>query len=315
MTGAAGLIGRVTLKLLDAQGHEVLGTDLRPLPRGFQSLPWRELDVRHASNVRRTLESFAPEVVIHLAAKHFIPWCERHPAATLHTNVVGSQNIIEGARRAGVERLVLASSAAVYAPSAEPLHELAALGPDDIYGTSKLMCEQLLELAARAAEDGPSMVVLRLFNTIGPDDPNPHLVPRLISELARDSGPLRLGNLTTVRDYIYVEDVAWAFAAAVAAPLPGLTVLNVGSGSGHSVGELVEGLGRLLGRPLEAVSTAARRRTVDRPYLVCDPGLAQRTLGWRPRVSLAEGLERTLRAAGVQPAFTSAEAQIAVSVA
>jgi UDP-glucose 4-epimerase len=298
LTGAAGLIGRVTAQLLAEGGHEVLASDLRPSSPNSGSLSWTELDVRRRRQVRTTLARWRPEVVVHLAARHFIPWCERFPAATLQTNVLGSQNVVEEARRGGVAKLVFASSAAVYGPSSRPLEESCPLGPDDVYGVSKVGGEQLVRLACRRGE-GPDGVVLRLFNTIGPNDPNPHLIPRLVSELRGGSRRLRLGNLQSVRDYVYVDDVARAILAAVERDLPGCTTINVGGGAGRSVAEVVEVLEGLVGRRLEVLSTAARRRAVDRSFLVADRTRARRLLDWEPEVTFADGLARTLRTGGV----------------
>jgi UDP-glucose 4-epimerase len=299
LTGAAGLIGRAAARLLGEEGHEVLASDLHPMPAGFRALPWRRLDVRRRAQVRAMLEEHRPDVLVHLAARHFIPWCERFPAATLATNVMGTQNVIEGARQSGVSKLVFASSAAVYGPSPLPLDERCALGPEDVYGVSKATGEQLLRLASQRVESLDT-VVLRLFNTIGPNDPNPHLIPRLVSELSGAGRRLRLGNLQSVRDYVYVEDVARAILAAVEVELPGHTTINVGTGSGRSVAEVIEVLEGLLGRTLEVVSSAERRRAVDRPFLVADRGRARRLLGWEPEVAFEEGLARTLLAGGVQ---------------
>jgi UDP-glucose 4-epimerase len=294
ITGAAGLIGRPTARLLAEEGHEVLATDLRPAPAGDL-----QLDVRQGARVKATLTEFQPDAVVHLAARHFIPWCNRFPAATLRTNVIGTQNVADAVRELGGARLVFASSAAVYGPSAERLGEDHPLGPDDIYGTSKATGERLLELALRRDPDS-SVVVLRLFNTIGPGDPHPHLVPRLISELGRDGRRVRAGNLSSVRDYIAVEDVARAIGAAVRSERSGLTVANVGTGVGRSVAEVVQALGALVGRPLEVVSIPSRQRAVDRPFLVADPTRARELLGWEPQITFEAGLARTLLAERVK---------------
>jgi len=209
--------------------------------------------------------------------------------------LVGSQNVIEGVLNAGAGKLVFASSAAVYGPSRQPLEETSPLGPDDVYGTSKLMGEQLLELALTRGGEFDA-VVLRLFNTIGAGDENPHLLPRLMAELREGGERVRLGNLRSVRDYVHVEDVARAVVAAVEGELPGLTALNVGSGSGRSVHEVVRALGGLLGRELRVVSIPARRRAVDRPFLVADIARVRSRLEWEPTVSFKEGIARTLHA-------------------
>jgi UDP-glucose 4-epimerase len=294
LTGASGLIGRASMRLLNEHGHDVLGTDLRPLPAEIDHLPWQRLDIRRGEQVKEAFGAFGPEVVVHLAARHFIPWCERHPAATLTTNVVGSQNVIAGARHVGAHKLLFASSAAVYAPSRQPLAESSPLGPDDIYGSSKAMGEQLLRLA------GLDTVVLRLFNTIGPGDANAHLIPRLVGEL-RHGGRLRLGNLDSVRDYIHVEDVAQAIVRAVEVQLLGHTVLNVGSGVGRSVAEVVGALGEVLERELDVISISTQRRAVDRPFLLADIDRARELLDWEPAMSFMDGLADVLHRAGVAP--------------
>ncbi len=312
VTGAAGLIGRPTVRLLAEGGHEVLATDLRPVPADQRqlagehySIRWLQLDVRRGVRVRAALAELRPDAVVHLAARHFIPWCDRFPAATLRTNVLGTQNVVDAMRELRGARLVFASSAAVYGPCAERLREGHPLDPDDIYGTSKATCERLLELALRRDPDA-SMVVLRLFNTIGPGDPHAHLVPRLISELGRDGRRVRVGNLGSVRDYVDVEDVTRAIRAAVCSDLPGLTVANVGTGVGRSVGEVVQALGALVGHPLEVVSIPARRRAVDRPFLVADPARARELLGWEPQVAFEAGLARTLLADSAAPLLAAA---------
>jgi UDP-glucose 4-epimerase len=304
LTGAAGLIGRATSALLARRGHQVLATDLRPMPARLHELRWQRLDVRHGASVKQAFRSFEPDAVVHLAARHFIPDCNRFPVATLNSNVIGLQSVIEGLREIPGRKLVFASSAAVYGASRQPLRETAALDPDDVYGVSKLVGEQLCELASRQLPDA-QLVGLRLFNTIGPEDPNQHLIPRLIEECSRGADRVRLGNLETVRDYIYVEDVAEAILAALQLTTHGFTVVNVGTGVGRSVREVVAAFERLLDRPLQVASTAAQRRAVDRPLLVADRTRAGELFGWEPRVSFQDGLARVLRAAGLPVARTT----------
>jgi nucleoside-diphosphate-sugar epimerase len=131
-------------------------------------------------------------------------------------------------------------------------------------------------------------------------------VPRLISELGRGGRRVRVGNLTSVRDYVDVEDVARAIRAAVCSERPGLTVANVGTGVGRSVGEVVQALSALVGHPLEVVSIPARQRAVDRPFLVADPTRARELLGWEPQVAFEAGLARTLLAGNVRPLLAAA---------
>lgn len=214
--------------------------------------------------------------------------------------------MIDAMRAADVQHLVFTSSAAVYGPAPRPLSEEDELAPDDIYGWSKVFGERLLELAS--AESKMRCCVLRLFNAYGSGDPNPHLIPRIISQLQRGHR-LRLGNLESVRDYVYVDDVAQAIVRAIEQVPEAMTVCNVGTGEGHSVRETVTIIEGLLGRPIEVKSTDRLRRAVDRPVLVANPSRARSMLGWRAQARFEDGLARTLEAAGLGPSLWRADGQ------
>jgi UDP-glucose 4-epimerase len=298
--GGSGLVGQAATRALQAAGHDVFVADLRPLPDDFSKVPWLPTDIRGRHRVRIAMNTAKPDAVILLAARHFIPLCNRYPAATLQVNVVGTQHVIDAMRAEDVEYLVFTSSAAVYGAASSPLSEEAPLAPDDIYGWSKVFGEKLLELAC--AESKVRCCVLRLFNVYGPGDSNPHLIPRIVSQLQPGHG-LRLGNLESIRDYVYVEDTADAIVRAIERAPKGLTVCNVGTGEGHSVRETVTMIEGLVGRSIAVESTDRLRRAVDRPVLVANPSRARRMLGWRSQTRFEDGLARTLQAVGLGPSL------------
>jgi UDP-glucose 4-epimerase len=248
------------------------------------------LDIRDVLPLVEAVHTAQPDVVIHLAALHFIPWCNAEPARALAINVRGTQNVLTAAADAGVGRVVLASTADVYAVNDEPHSEDDVPAPTGVYGISKLAAEQLL--ASWVQRTSAVGVAARLFNIYGPGETNPHVLPDICAGL-RAGDLLRLGNLTPRRDYIYVDDVARVFADLAAHPDPPAEV-NVGTGRTASVEELVALIAELTGRDLNIRQDPAKLRPVDRPNLQANAGLLRRTLPDLELVSLRVGLQRLL---------------------
>jgi UDP-glucose 4-epimerase len=253
-----------------------------------------EVDIRDRDAVVRTLERMAPDTVIHLAAIHFIPACDADPKRCVDVNVGGTQSLLDGCEAAGVDAVVIASTAAVYSPGVAAHSDDAEVGPIDIYGLSKLWAEQLLELFHRRT--GIAAGVARLFNVFGPGETNPHLIPAVIRQ-AEGNRELRLGNLSTKRDYVFVQDVAQGLidlaaaigsgaSSAVRTPL----TCNLGREQAVDGFELVQAVGELMNRDLTVVGDPARFRSSDRPLLLSDCSRARSLLGWQARTSLHEGL-------------------------
>jgi UDP-glucose 4-epimerase len=305
VTGGAGFVGAPLVHRLERGGHEVVVYD--NLSRGSKAqlvsgpgfasgaLELIEADVLDDSTLSHCVREAQPEIVVHLAAMHFIPDCEADPAACLEVNVGGTQAVIDAVGPCpSVRRLLFASSAAVYRPSAEAHDEEASeLGPTDIYGSSKLSGEVLL---GRFNRRFPGRArIARLFNVFGPGETNPHLIPAILTQ-ALDSDRLLLGDLSTKRDYIYTDDVAAAFERLACSVLPeGLNVFNIGAGQERSGSEVVGAVGQLLGRGLQVVADRNRLRPSDRPNLLADTRRAAEYLSWRPLTSFDQGLSLALR--------------------
>jgi len=296
VTGGAGFVGKELVRSLKG-GHKVLVADLLRYgtpewllePDGFA---FRRVDIRDAAAIRSVIEDFAPEVVVHLAAIHYIPECDNDPANAVATNVSGTVNTL-AACPAGT-RFVFTSSGAVYQPDEAPHRELeSVVEPVDIYGYTKQQGE--VYLRALAASRGLSGVIVRLFNVIGPGETNPHLLPAIVAQLRDNPETIQLGNTWPKRDYIDVLDAAGGFAAAAlgASPEPGqCEVVNLGSGHQYSVNDIVERMRSVLGLDFEVQQDASRMRAVDRPYLGADISRIRNTFGWSPEHELDETLER-----------------------
>ena len=294
VTGGCGFLGSALVRRLLAESHEVLVVD--DLSRGSREnlgpdqarVRVIEQDVTHS--LSRIFASFQPQAVFHLAALHFIPDCDADPARCLRVNVDGTRSVLEAASALGDPvSLVLASSAAVYAPADGPHREQEdSLGPVDVYGYSKLWAEELA--AGFAARTGTAVGIARLFNVFGPGETNAHFIPSLISQMKAGKS-VRLGNLSSKRDYVFVDDVADALLRLARYGLDGQSAtVNVGSGRAYSGNEVVEALAGLAEAGVAPVTDPSRLRPVDRPVLLADPTLAQKLLDWTPRTSLIEGL-------------------------
>jgi UDP-glucose 4-epimerase len=300
VTGAAGFIGSTLCRTLLSSGRRVVGYD--DLSRGRREflppgMPLVEGDIRDGTRMRDTVEAAAPDLVVHLAAMHFIPDCIARPADTMDVNVEGTRRVLDSCRGSSVRRVVVASTGAVYAPSDAPCHEeRTSIGPLEVYGESKLAAEQLVANFQR--ETGVSATVLRLFNAIGRNETNPHVVPHIF-ESVRASDTIRLGNVAPRRDYIDTRDIADAILASAEGP-DGLSVFNVGTGVAWSVQDIVERLAQVLGRDLKIESETARKRTTERMLLVADPDSIRRATGWTPRFRLEESLSDLVRFYGLR---------------
>jgi UDP-glucose 4-epimerase len=291
VTGAAGFIGSELCSRLLASNRPAVGYDnlsrgrREHVPAGATLV---EGDIRDASRLSDVVAAHRPHVVVHLAAMHFIPECIARPAETLDVNVEGTRTMLECCRRHGVRRLIFASTAAVYAPGEEPCREdETPIGPVDVYGESKVEGERLVR--AFQAETGAAACVLRLFNAIGRRETNPHVVPHIFEAL-RASDAIALGNTAPERDYVDTRDIADAILAA-AGLHEGLHVLNVGTGVGRSVEDIVAALQGILGRPLTIVREPSRVRATERMRLVADIRKIRQAASWAPRIPF----EQTLR--------------------
>jgi UDP-glucose 4-epimerase len=294
VTGCAGFVGPVVAKLLLDRGYEVTGLD--NFSRGTamaiagavaSGLRFVEGDVRSPADLAAAFAS-EPDIVVHLAARHFIPECEADPAGTYDINIVGTERVWQAAVAHGVQRFVFASTGDVYKPSLTPHTEHDATEPFNVYGLSKRTTEQSLLLGS-AVKGAPRLILVRLFNVYGPGDRNEHLVPAVLTQVASGVRRLRLGNLWPVRDYIYVDDAAEGFVRLATGSAESV-VVNVGTGGGWTVAELIRHIGDAMQVPLDAVSVPELRRAIERDSLRPDISRLFALTGWRPTRPLADGL-------------------------
>jgi NAD dependent epimerase/dehydratase len=303
VTGAGGFIGGHLCARLVELGARVRAFARYNSRNDRGTLEWidpsvaREIevvlgDIRDVESVGRAIEG--TEVVFHLAAQIAIPYSYVNPRDFSETNVLGSLNVAEGARAAGVRRLIHTSTSEVYGSARVlPIDEDHPLEPQSPYAASKVGADKLMDSYHRSF-DLP-VTILRPFNTFGPFQSARAIIPTILSQaLAGDR--LLLGSLDPRRDLTYVSDTVEGFIAAAASDAAIGRTLQLGTGSDVSIGELVELIALVVGRELHVEHDPARVRPPNSEVmrLISDPKLAFELTGWRCQVSLQEGLARTL---------------------
>jgi UDP-glucose 4-epimerase len=302
VTGGAGFIGSHLVELLLDTGANVLVFDNFSLGRHEHlekaaksgRLTVVEGDLRSEADLAPVTD-YAPDAVFHMAALHFIPYCNAHPQEALDVNVLGLDAVIRAVRTAPVSTFVFPSSGAIYGFQDAPWTETNPARPDEIYGISKWMGEQVM---ARFHADRPEVrtVVARLFNTYGPRETNPHVLPEIM-KVMREGKPIELGNLWPKRDLIFVTDTAAGIIATTAGG-PGLEVFNVGTGSGTTIQDVLHMIEELTGRTLDVRQVPGRMREGD-GHLIASPDKLQQASGWKPAYDLEAGLRALLDSEGL----------------
>ncbi len=309
VVGGAGYIGsHTTLALREAGVRVVVYDDLSAGHReAVLGAPLVEADVHDVDTLRRTLREHEVGAVLHFAGRLSVPESVTDPAGYYRHNVVGTLSLLEAMVAESVDALVFSSTAAVYGePDRSPILEEHPTRPVNTYGETKLAVERALPHFERA--HGLRSVCLRYFNASGADpagrlgeahDPETHLIPRAL--IAASGGPAleifgddyATPDGSCLRDFVHVTDLADAHVLACEYLLQGgrSDLFNVGTGTPHSVRDVVDAVGRVTGR--EVLVRASPRRAGDPAVLVAGSTKVQRALRWRPKHSTLTDIVET----------------------
>jgi dTDP-glucose 4,6-dehydratase len=304
VTGASGFIGSHLTEELVRQGASVRAFSHY---NALNDWGWLEaLDKEILDNVDvfrgdiRDLESVTAamqgrEVVFHLSSLVGIPYSYRAPESYLQTNTGGALNVLMAARQTGVRRIVETSTSEVYGTALYvPIDEKHPLQPQSPYAASKIAAD-MFAISYHLSFDVPAAIA-RPFNTYGPRQSARAVIPTIIGQLSDSPSRLELGALSAVRDFNYVADTVSGFLAVARCDKALGEVVNLGSGRGVSIREIAEILMRIIGVQVPIVTDESRMRPEKSEVrrLLCDNTRAREWMGWEPRVSIEEGLARTV---------------------
>ena len=249
-------------------------------------------DITDAGSVQHAMSD--REVVFHLAALIAIPYSYVAPASYVQTNVVGTLNVLEAAKRLGTDRVIHTSTSEVYGTALEvPISESHPLQGQSPYSASKIGADKLVESYHRSF--GLPVVTVRPFNTFGPRQSARAVLPTIITQCLQGN-TVKLGSLTPTRDLNYVSNTTQGFVMAAEHEQAIGQTINLGTGREISIGELANTIARLVecDVAIECDEQRIRPAKSEVERLLADNALAKQLIGWEPRISLEEGLLKTI---------------------
>jgi UDP-glucose-4-epimerase GalE len=310
VTGGAGYIGSHACKALAKAGYTPVAYD--NLIYGHKEAvrwgPFVEADLADKETLQATLRKHDIAAVMHFAAFAYVGESMEKPQLYFRNNVVNTLTLLDAMLEAGIKATVFSSTCATYGtPDTVPITEAEPQKPVNPYGETKLMIERALHWYGQA--HGSRYVALRYFNASGADpegetgeshDPETHLIPLILDAALGRRAQIDIYGIdyptpdgSAIRDYIHVQDLADAHVKAIDYLMRGgdSIALNLGTGQGHSVREVIAAAERVTGRRIPRREVG--RRAGDPPALVADPRRAKDVLGWRPVMSDLDSIIKT----------------------
>lgn len=305
VTGSAGFLGSHVCENLLEQNEVVLALDnlswgrkefLTPFEVN-KNFKFMQVDIKNYEGLKYIFDTEKPDYVVHLAALHFIPTAMKDPKLAVEINVLGTQVLIQAMRdsQCRPKSFWFASTGDVYAPIETPLHEIeTAKAPFNIYGLTKYMGEQMLELFSHEIKE-TKFIVGRLFNLYGARETNPHILPAIMEQLkAKKPYQLSLGNTWPMRDMVPVSEAAKAVILMSKMAKENFAFYNVATGKAVSMDQMIETIGELLGQKITVEKDPKKVRAIERSHLEANMERLNKFINFVPNSDLKQGLKSLL---------------------
>lgn len=288
VTGHDGFIGSKLTQHLKSKGYRIIGISNNPGNLASKKIR-KDITKIITSDVKEKIH-----YVIHLAALTDIDYCQKNPQKCFEVNVMGTQRILEIARKKQAKFIFLSSSHVFGKPIKIPIKEDDPKKPLSIYGGSKLAGEILCELYSNSF--GMNISVIRLFSVFGKKNKGNDVISKIISQL-KHQNTLKLGNTYPKRDFIHVDDVITALSI-IMKKTKGFNSFNVGTGISHSILQVCNLSAKLCDKKIIVKSVKGISRKKDIQNIVADSSKIQK-LGWKPKISLNKGITNLLLEEGL----------------
>jgi dTDP-glucose 4,6-dehydratase len=297
ITGGCGFIGSEITKQLSKAGAKItildnLSSGKEQYVKGLPNVTLLKGDLANTDLVQKAVKN--KEYIIHLAALPFIPDSYYYPMEFFEVNVNATINLALAAiREKKAKRFIHISSSEIYGSSrSSPMDENHPTTPHSTYAVSKLAGERVI-YTMHKEHDLPS-VIIRPFNSFGPNITQPYIIPEIIGQLLKGKREITLGNVNSKRDLTFVSDTARGIILTLVTDgIIGETI-NIGSERSIMIKDLVKMISELMSKDVKIKIDPSRFRPHDVDSLICDYGRASRLLGWKPEVSIKDGLKTTI---------------------
>lgn len=297
--GGAGFVGSQLVRNLLRHGSKVIVFDnfIHGTKENLEDIKGEiEVvvgDVLDTWKLSQSFRDYTPDFAFDLVAETYVPTVYSAVKRTLSTNIEGTMNILMASHQFGIERLLYVSTTELYGSArTERISEDHQLDPFNTYAVTKMAADRLC-FTMHKEHDIP-LVMARFFNSYGPRETEPYVIPDIISQFAKHEW-VELGNVNAKRDFTYVEESAEALIMLIESDVPDGEAVNVGSGITHSVKEIAEKVAKTMGRPLDIRIDPKRFRAHDIDIFSADNAKLKKYTGWEPKIDMDDGLKRTIQ--------------------
>ena len=297
VTGGAGFLGSEIVKQISASGgialvYDNFASGKKKFIENYPKVKIIKGDVRNRSVIHKAIKK--SQYIINLAALPFIPDSFHYPQEFFDVNTNGTLNLIlESINQKKIKNFVHISTSEVYGSAKKsPMDENHPILPQSTYAVSKLAGEKAVFTMHK--EHGFPAVMIRPFNTFGPNITQPYIIPEIIMQVLQKNHTIKLGNVNSERDFTFVSDTASGIISALFSEKAIGETINLGSGKSHKIKHIVKMVASILDTKVKITTNKDRLRPFDVNKLVCDNRKAKKILDWEPKITFDEGLKNTI---------------------